>query len=293
MAVYDQSYEAWKGAYGPRFIRAWAIARPGILQPFTRFWTLAVVLFIFAIVIGWLLILFALASSAMPDLFAMGNLIYRQRFLSNDLFYSVLVILSATVGAPLISRDIRHNALLMYFSRAIGRGDYIAGKFLSLSLFLLFVTLGPGLVLFFGMMGIGTDGLTTGQRLTDLGSLALHCLIIVIPMTSVVLACSSLTSRPYLASILWAGLYFSSLGISELMVHATEESIYELVSWNHLTTTLGEAVWQKRQVAAGMLDLKIEPTPGGALTPLLILGAITLVSLVVVRLRLRVPEGGE
>ena len=58
--------------------------------------------------------------------------------------------------------------MLMYFSRSITRLDYLVGKFLSLLLFLLFVTLGPGLILFVGQLGMSTERLTFGQRMSDL-----------------------------------------------------------------------------------------------------------------------------
>ena len=115
----------------------------------------------------------------------------------------ILMVLSATVGASLIARDVRHRALLMYFSRSITRADYLLGKFLSLVVFLLIVTLGPGLLLFLGQLGMSQERLTFGQRMGDLLAITLHSLILTVPMSSVVLAFSSLTKRTYLAAILW------------------------------------------------------------------------------------------
>ena len=78
----------------------------------------------------------------------------------------ILMVLSATVGASIISRDVRHRALLMYFSRSITRADYLLGKFLALVLFLLLVTLGPGLLLFLGQLGMSQERLTFGLEAT-------------------------------------------------------------------------------------------------------------------------------
>lgn len=293
MAVYAQSYEPWSGSYTGRLARIWAMVRPGLVQPFRNVWTLIVVLLAFVMVGGWVLILFAVASSQLVEAFAAGNHIYRQEFYSNLLFSMILAVLGATVGSSLVANDLRHRALLMYFSRAITRVDYVAGKFLTLILFLLFVTLGPGLVLYIGQFGIGLERLTAGQRLADLGSLVLHALVLVVPMSAVVLAFSSLTSRAYLAGILWAAFFFSSTGFSEILQATLQEDWTRLLSWTHLTSTLGEHLWQVREIKAGLLS-RPPPAPDGHWgAPLLILSSITVFALAVVHRRVRSVEGGE
>jgi len=116
MAVYDQSYRPWSGPYAGRLSRIWALVRPGLATPFRSLWILIVVILAFMIVAGWLLILFAVASSQMPQVFALGNNVYRENFYNTFFFSMILAALSATVGASLVSRDLRHNALLMIFA---------------------------------------------------------------------------------------------------------------------------------------------------------------------------------
>ncbi|MBI3858604.1 MAG: hypothetical protein HY293_23200, partial [Planctomycetes bacterium] len=168
MAIYDQSYTPWTGTYSSRAARVRAMIAMELAQPFKNVWVLMTVLLAFSVVGSWLLILFFATSSQILPPFAVGNRIYREGFYNFPLFSMILMVLSATVGASLIARDVRHRALLMYFSRSITRVDYLVGKFLSLVLFLLLVTLGPGLLLFLGQIGMSSERLTWGQRLGDL-----------------------------------------------------------------------------------------------------------------------------
>src|SRR5436190_1756117 len=214
MAIYDQSYMPWTGVCSSRAARVRAIIAMELAQPFKNIWVLLVTLLAFSVVGSWLLLLFFATSSQVLVPMVTGNRIYREGFYNFPLFSMILMVLSATVGASLIARDVRHRALLMYFSRSITRADYLLGKFLALVLFLLLVTLGPGLLLFLGQLGMSQERLTFGQRLGDLGAITLHSLILTVPMSAAVLGFSSLTKRAYLAAILWAAFYFISISLS-------------------------------------------------------------------------------
>jgi hypothetical protein len=287
MGVYDQSYAAWSGAYASRWGRIRAIVEMELAQPFKNVWILLVVILAFTIVAGWLIILFFAATQQVLPPFAAGNRIYRDGFYNFFFFSMILMVLSTTVGASLIARDLRHNALVMYFSRAITRADYLAGKFLALSLFLLIATLGPGLLLWSGQAGMGQEKLTFGQRLGDLGAITLHSLILVVPISSMVLAFSALTRRAYVAGILWATFYFASWIFSEVLQKTLKEDWPRMISWMNLTAHLGDLCYPARgDGGKAVLDC-------GWIEPLAILGSITVLSLAVVWRRLRSVEERE
>jgi ABC-type transport system involved in multi-copper enzyme maturation permease subunit len=286
MAIYDQSYTPWTGLYTSRAARVRAMIAMELALPFRSTWILIVVLGAFAIVGSWLLVLFLITSAQVPPLFALGNRIYREGFFNNPLFSMILMVLSATVGASLISRDVRHRALLMYFSRSITRSDYLLGKYLALVLFLLFVTFVPGLLLFLGQLGMGQERLSAGERLEDLGSIALHSLILTVPMSAVVLAFSSLTKRTYLAAILWIIFYFLSTSLSPTLVFALKTDWPKMLSWQNLTAHLGDLCYAQRTPPTPVLDC-------GAWPPLLILVSVTVLSLALVWRRLRSTETEE
>jgi len=306
MALYDQSYAPWTGAATGRLARIAAIVRPGLVQPFRNLWILFMVFFSFVLVAAWLIFLLSVATAAAKNpgiealsrmLFAWGNNIYRTKFFNTDFFSMILMTLSIAVGAPLISNDLRHNALLMYFSKTITRGDYVLAKFLTLVIFLLLVTLGPALLLFAGQIAMGGERLTTGQRLADLRAITLHSLILVVPMSAVVLACSSVTKRAYVAGILWATIFFASLGFERLLTDLLEEDWCGLLSWTKLTGHLGDFCYEYRPPPdLGRMKNPPELKPQLAFgwgPPFLILSAVTAASLAWVRLRLRSAEAGE
>jgi ABC-type transport system involved in multi-copper enzyme maturation permease subunit len=302
MAVYDQTYRPWTGSYGSRAGRIWAMVRLEITQPFKSIWVLIVVLAAFALVMAWLLLIFMAlnvgpAGSVLAT-FLTGNRLYSDGFynfpafrdpensITLSLFAMILMFLSATVGSALISRDLKYNALLMYFSRAITRADYLAGKFLTLALFLLFATLVPGVLLFAGSLGIQGDSLGVVDRLRDLLGIVLHSLVLVVPMTAVVLAFSSLTKRPYVAAILWATLFFSSWICSGVLTSLIHQEWCKLVSWMNLVIHLGNSCYPQRGSVKPFLECDWRP-------PFAILASITLLSLWVAWRRIRSVEAGE
>ena len=286
MAIYDQSYTPWTGTYASRAARVRAMIAMEVTLPFRNTWILIVVLGAFAIVLSWLLVLFLITSAQVPPLFAVGNRIYREGFFNNPMFSMILMVLSATVGASLISRDVRHRALLMYFSRSITRVDYLIGKFLALVSFLMIVTLLPGLLLFLGQLGMGQERLSTGERLQDLGSIVLHSLVLTVPMSAVVLAFSSFTKRTYLAAILWVIFFFLSSTLAPTLTFALKSDWPKMLSWPNLTAHLGDQCYAQRTSSTPVLDC-------GAWPPLLILGSLTVLSLALVWRRLRSTETEE
>ncbi len=300
MAVYDQSYAGWEGTRTGRLRSVAALVRPGLSAPFKNVWILIVIIFAFVIVAAWMLFLLAVATQAARNprveslsklFFAVGNNIYRLEFFNNFAFSMVLLVLSIAVGAPLVSRDLRHNALLMVFARPISRWDYVLAKFSTLVLFLLFVTLGPALLLFCGQLGMGLEKLSAGQKLADLLAITLHSLILTVPLSAAVLACSSMTKRAYVAGILWATIFFASTGFSEILSEVLKEDWCGLLSWSRLTAHLGDFCYQERGAASGPRNT--HALACGWLPPLAILSGITAASLAFVRYRLRSTEAGE
>lgn len=285
MAIHDPTYVPWEGMPEPRWRRIAAMARLDFLLPFRSPWVLVAVLFAFTLVGSLLLILFFAASSQILPPFAAGNRIYRERFYNNPMLLTLLVALSATVGAPMIARDLRHRALLLYFSRAITRLDYLAAKLAALSGFLLLVTLGPGLLLWLGQAGMTTERIPFLQRIGDLGAVAVHSAILSIPMASVVLAFSSLTSRASLAALLWAGFYFSGQAFSRGLSGLLKAEWPKLLDWGNLTAQLGDYFYPGEAVR--------RPLETGWIEPLVILGGLMAAALAVAIRRLRSVEAEE
>ena len=116
-------------------------------------------------------------------------------------FCSLLLI--GLLAPPLISRDIRSKAFLIYFSKPIGRLEYLAGKLSILGLFLAFITLVPALGLYlFGVFL--SPNLSVIFDTFDLPfRVILASLIFIIPSASVALMFSSLTTESRYAAFAW------------------------------------------------------------------------------------------
>ena len=285
MAVYDQSYAPWEGTLAPRWRRIAAIVTMEIARPFRSLWVRLVVGTAFAITTGWLLILFFAASQQTLPMQLAGTRIYRSGFLNFPLFSMILLSLSATVGAPMISRDLRHNALVLYFSRSITRADYLLGKYAALLLFLLAATLGPALMLFLGQLGMGTERLSTRERLADLGALTVHSLVLTAPLSAVVLGFSACARRGYVASILWISVYFAFQIAAGVLENLLKTEWPRLLSWQRITAHLGDLCY--RDPAA---DPQLQ---GGWEAPLAIVLGASVLGIAVAWRRLRSVEGRE
>lgn len=78
--------------------------------------------------------------------FLQTNPAYFQAYFGSSFLIFMMLMIMVGSGAGLISDDLRHNALPLYFSRPLRKRDYIGGKFASLAFFLLLLTLAPGVL---------------------------------------------------------------------------------------------------------------------------------------------------
>ncbi len=123
-----------------------------------------------------------------------------------------MVFLLGFVAPGLVSRDFRSRAFLLYFSRPIGRMEYVFGKLAIPAIFLSFISTLPALALY-----------VTGLFLSpDLGVIILTwdvpfriflaTIVLVIPTASLAIALSSLTQESRFASFAWFAVWLLGHG---------------------------------------------------------------------------------
>lgn len=294
MGLVDNSYQPWDGR---RLGRAWriaAIARVGLGLAFQGLFTKLLLALSYVIVIIWLGVLFLMANARVPEVIAVGNNLYRE-FLNSPQYGFLLALLAAMVGARLISRDLRFNAVSMYFSKSITRADYLAGKFLVIAGFLLSASFVPSLVLWVGQIAMGREIIGWGDRFRDLLAVTVHSLALVVPTSAAILAFSSWSRNAYVPGILWMLLYAGSLTLGEMLENMVGEEWCKLVSWANLTARVGIEVYPERPLpfpVRGLLDVG-ETMKYSWWVPASILAGVTVVSCGVVLWRLRTFEGQE
>jgi hypothetical protein len=119
----------------------------------------------------------------------------------------LILVLVGTIAPALISRDIRSRAFLMYFSRPIGRLEYILGKLAIPAMFIIFVTTLPAIILyFFGIMMSPDTGVFWTTWDIPLRILA-ATVVLVLPTASMALMLSSLTQESRFASFAWFAVW--------------------------------------------------------------------------------------
>ncbi|HJD85765.1 ABC transporter permease [Kitasatospora aureofaciens] len=104
----------------------------------------------------------------------------------------VVSIFLASQAPVLLSRDLRHHTVPLYFSRPITRADYVRAKFAAMACAQLLLMAVPLLVLYAGALLAGMDfGHNTGQFLDGLAAAVLYALV----PTSVALVIAAATPR--------------------------------------------------------------------------------------------------
>ncbi len=118
-----------------------------------------------------------------------------------------MVFLLGFVVPGLISRDFRSRAFLLYFSRPIGRLEYVLGKLAIPAVFLVFMSTLPALALYLTGLFLSPD-LSVVWLTWDIPfRIVLATLVLVLPTASLAIALSSLTQESRFASFAWFGVW--------------------------------------------------------------------------------------
>ena len=154
MAVYEQTYKRYAGPLTPEWSRFLIIPRHALRATFNS------KLFILFFVICFLpLLAEAILIYLRYNVGALGALTINVRELVpvDAFFFEVWVnvqhsfafLLALLIGPPMVSRDLRNNALPLYLCRPFSRTEYVIGKMSVLLILLSLITWIPQLLLFF------------------------------------------------------------------------------------------------------------------------------------------------
>ncbi len=119
----------------------------------------------------------------------------------------LILFLLGTITPSLISRDLRSRAFLLYFSRPIGKLEYIFGKLCIPIAFIVGVTTLPALALYVFAIGVSPD-LSVFWSTWDIPFRIMAATVaLVIPTASLALMLSSLTHESRFASFAWFAIW--------------------------------------------------------------------------------------
>jgi ABC-type transport system involved in multi-copper enzyme maturation permease subunit len=155
MTIKEKGYAHWDGELKERRFPWWPITRYGIRLTFKKKFfkiflmmaLLPAVVFLAGVYVSERLDDFKfMFRDSVP--FLQINPRYFNAYFTNDFLIFMMVVMMVFCGAGLISDDLKHNSLQLYFSRPIEKKDYFLGKSAVIVFFLFLMTLVPGLVIF-------------------------------------------------------------------------------------------------------------------------------------------------
>ncbi|WP_145026682.1 ABC transporter permease subunit [Caulifigura coniformis] len=232
MPLHDLGYRRWSGPRNPQFFRWWVIAQTGVRLAWGSRWLRRL------LVLAWLpaalcgVAFFALEKSLtepsqMVRVLRIMSRNYPQADLVADeleknpsqarvaLWPMVLltffrlpqgvitVMLVALIAPPLIARDLRSRAYLLYFSRPITRLEYVFGKIAVVAAYLLMVTLVPGIALYVLGVALSPEFAVVYDTWDLPLRVAAASIIVIIPTVTFALALSALLGESRYATFCW------------------------------------------------------------------------------------------
>jgi ABC-type transport system involved in multi-copper enzyme maturation permease subunit len=248
MPIFDQGYQHWQGPLSGHGWRWLAIARHGVRvqlkNRLLRFlvllaWVPALALVVFVAV--WGLVeqhnptVLGLVQRLLPREVLQDPAAHRATVwtLAYSYFFKVemfCIMLLVTIAGPgLISRDLRFNALPLYFARPLTRLDYFAGKLGVIGALVATAAVGPAVFAYVVGVCFSLDvGVVQDTYLVLLGSVAFG-LVVTLSTGTLMLALSSLTRRSLYVGIAWAGLWLISGSVGSILAGVHGDSVRRAV----------------------------------------------------------------
>lgn len=214
MPIYDYTYQTWNGKRLGPLDRWLAIPKFTFMEYFgnrTFIWLFSVAWFQFVARLGWLYLLvnteFLKMLGAPPTLLPAIDAYWFKSTI--DIQLPFCVAFSFMLGANLISRDLAHNALVLYISKPISRWEYFFGKFSVVFFLALLLTWLQGSILYgLQLAVVPADNdwrIYFWDRYARLyPALTIYAILIAATLSLLILAASSMTRSGRQAGLIFA-----------------------------------------------------------------------------------------
>ena len=120
---------------------------------------------------------------------------------------TAILFLVGFIAPSLISQDVRSRAFLLYFSRPIGRLEYILGKIFIPTVFLIMITALPALCLFFFGVTLSPDISVLNSTWDIPFKILAASVCVILPTVSIALMLSSITQESRFATFAWFAVW--------------------------------------------------------------------------------------
>ena len=153
MAVYERSYDEFRGQLTPQWSRFLILPRYAFQTVFRSklFVAFFSICFVYPLVASILIYLhhnsvaITMMKLNVAELIPIDASFFKTYLIVQGGFAFFLTVL---IGPPLVSRDLANNALPLYLSRPFSRSEYILGKMSVVLILMSAITWAPGLLLF-------------------------------------------------------------------------------------------------------------------------------------------------
>ncbi|CAM2068750.1 ABC transporter permease subunit [Sulfidibacter corallicola] len=270
--IYSQGYQKWDGDRTQVTPPWYLIGRAGVQNILAStgkksrmFFIIAFVIYYFMLVasttlrlqienfkrIEWLAGVLEAWQAAQP---AQSEVWYHEAFILRPaIFFTFWTMI--LYGSQLISKDRAANALQVYFSKAVSRFDYLFGKFFAVAQMTAVVTLVPSAIIICVGLVATTDHLEFIKQSWYIPILTgSFWLLLTITYGSIILLCSSLMNRSYMAGASFFGFaVFTAVFPYILGFIFGAHSFVEGLKWTSSIATIGEAIYSLKVNEAGLL----------------------------------------
>jgi ABC-2 type transport system permease protein len=242
MPIHDQGYRRYGGTKARTGTGWMVITRAGIRTFFARRAFLGLLL------VSWFpffvraVQIYAAANLPQAAFLAPTPETFRQ-FLDQQQTFVFFV--TVYVGAGLIANDRRANALQIYLSKPLTRGEYIFGKLAILMTFLAMVTWLPAIVLLIVQVSFAGNFTFFKSNAFLFPAITVFAFVEVALASATMLALSSLSKSSRYVAILYAAVIFFTQAIYGVMYAVTRSSSLSWMSFSANLAQLGDVIFRQ------------------------------------------------
>ena len=241
MPIHDQGYRRYGGRRAPHGRTWWVIARSGIMNLLRQRKFLGLLLFAWGPFIVRAVQLYLASNFQQMRILAATPETFRE-FLGQQAPF--VFFMTIFVGAGLIANDRRANALQIYLSKPLGRAEYVAGKLVTLLVFLFGVTWLPAMLLLLLQIMFAGNLAFVRANLFLFPAITLFAVIQVFTAAFAMLALSSLSKSSRFVSIMYAGIIFFTAAMYQMLRAMTGNSWLAWISPTDSLSIIGNAIFR-------------------------------------------------
>jgi ABC-2 type transport system permease protein len=242
MPIHDQGYRRYGGEKARTGTGWMVITRAGIRTFFAKRAFLGLMLFAWLPFFVRAVQIYAAANLPQAAFLAPTPETFRQ-FLDQQQTFVFFV--TVYVGAGLIANDRRANALQIYLSKPLTRGEYIFGKLAILMTFLAMVTWLPAIVLLIVQISFAGNFTFFRNNAFLFPAITVFAFIEVLLASATMLALSSLSKSSRYVAILYASVIFFTQAIYGVMYAVTRSTSLSWMSFSANLAQLGDVIFRQ------------------------------------------------